>query len=127
MRSYVSDRQPVAPASLAVKRLQNRKLLIPPLRVSAAAATGGLNAPMIKTIGKTFYWKQQFEQGRYPTTTRLARTLKFEPGWVAEGLHLTLLARVRQLAQAARLDLRPLGVRQNIAIHPSVNHIRTAL
>jgi hypothetical protein len=81
MRSYVSDRQRVALASLAVKRLQSGKLLIPPVPKAAPAATGGLNARMIRTIGKTFYWKQQFERGRYPTTTRLARTLKFEPGW----------------------------------------------
>jgi len=31
-------------------------------------------------------------EGRYPTTTDSARSLKLEPGWVAEVLRLTLLA-----------------------------------
>jgi hypothetical protein len=47
---------------------------------------------MIKTLGKAFYWKRLLEEGRYPTTTDLARSLKLEPGWVAEVLRLTLLA-----------------------------------
>ncbi|MFZ5557218.1 MAG: hypothetical protein ACOZDY_10945, partial [Pseudomonadota bacterium] len=59
---------------------------------SAAATAGGLDAPMIKTLGKAFYWKRLLEEGRYPTTTDLARALKLEPGWVAEVLRLTLLA-----------------------------------
>jgi hypothetical protein len=47
---------------------------------------------MIKTLGKAFYCKRLLEEGRYPTTTDLPRSLKLEPGWVAEVLRLTLLA-----------------------------------
>lgn len=91
-RSYVSDGQRVTLVPLTIKRRQNRKLLIPPTPESATSAAGGLDAPMIKTLGKAFYWKRLLEEGRYPTTTDLARALKLEPGWVAEVLRLTLLA-----------------------------------
>lgn len=91
-RSYVSAGQRVTLVPLTIKRRQNRKLLIPPTPESATSAAGGLDAPMIKTLGKAFYWKRLLEEGRYPTTTDLARALKLEPGWVAEVLRLTLLA-----------------------------------
>ena len=90
-RSYVSDGQRVTLVPLTIKRRQNRKLLIPPAP-DAATVTGGFDVPMIKTLGKAFYWKRLLEEGRYPTTTDLARALKLEPGWVAEVLRLTLLA-----------------------------------
>ena len=80
-RSYVSDGQRVTLVPLTIKRRQNRKLLIPPTPESAAATTGGLDAPMIKTLGKAFYWKRLIDEGVYPTTADLARALKLEPGW----------------------------------------------
>ena len=60
-RSYVSAGQRVTLVPLTIKRRQNRKLLIPPTPESAAATTGGLDAPMIKTLGKAFYWKRLLE------------------------------------------------------------------
>ncbi len=91
-RSYVSGRQRVTLVPLTIKRRQNRKLLIPPAAGDAARASGGLDVPMIKTVGKAFYWKRLLDEGRYPTATDLARSLKLEPGWVAEVLRLTMLA-----------------------------------
>ena len=91
-RSYVSDGQRVTLVPLTIKRRQNRKLLIPPTPESAAATTGGLDAPMIKTLGKAFYWKRLIDEGVYPTTADLARALKLEPGWAAEVLRMTMLA-----------------------------------
>ena len=91
-RSYASGGPRVTLVPLTIKRRHNRKLLIPPTPESAASAAGGLDASMIKTLGKAFYWKRLLEEGRYPTTTDLARALKLEPGWVAEVLRLTLLA-----------------------------------
>jgi hypothetical protein len=91
-RSYVSGRQRVTMVPLTIKRRQNRKLLIPPTPAEAARASGGLDVPMIKTLGKAFYWKRLLDEGRYPTATDLARALKLEPGWVAEVLRLTMLA-----------------------------------
>lgn len=90
-RSYVSDGQRVTLVPLTIKRRQNRKLLIPPT-LDAAAATGGFDVPMIKTLGKAFYWKRLIDDGTYPTTSELARALKLEPGWAAEVLRMTMLA-----------------------------------
>lgn len=89
-RSYVSDGQRVTLVPLTIKRRQNRKLLIPPTP-DAAAATGGFDVPMIKTLGKAFYWKQLIDDGTYPTTSDLARALKLEPGWAAEVQRMTML------------------------------------
>jgi hypothetical protein len=91
-RSYVSGGQRVTAVPLTIKRRHNRKLLIPPTPESAASAVGGLDAPMIKTLGKAFYWKRLLDEGRHATATELAHALKLEPGWVAEVLRLTLLA-----------------------------------
>ena len=90
-RSYVSDGQRVTLVPLTIKRRQNRKLLIPPTP-DAAAATGGFDVPMIKTLGKAFYWKRLIDEGVYSTASHLAHALKLEPGWVAEVLRMTMLA-----------------------------------
>jgi hypothetical protein len=90
-RSYVSGGQRVTLVPLTIKRRQNRKLLIPPT-LDATTATGGYDAPMIKTLGKAFYWQRLIDEGVYPSTADLARTLKLETGWVAEVLRLTTLA-----------------------------------
>jgi len=90
-RSYVSDGQRVTLVPLTIKRRQNRKLLIPPTP-DAAAATGGFDVPMIKTLGKAFYWRRLIDDGTHPTTSDLARALKLEPGWAAEVLRMTMLA-----------------------------------
>ena len=118
-RSYVSDGQRVTLVPLTIKRRQNRKLLIPPTPESATSAAGGLDAPMIKTLGKAFYWKRLLEEGRYPTTTELARSLKLEPGWVAEVLRLTLLApdiveAILDGRQPRHLNLHTLRGRQDL-------------
>ena len=118
-RSYVSEGQRVTLVPLTIKRRQNRKLLIPPTPESAAATAGGLDAPMIKTLGKAFYWKRLLEEGRYPTTTDLARALKLEPGWVAEVLRLTLLApdiveAILDGRQPRHLNLHTLRGRQDL-------------
>lgn len=91
VRSYVSAGQRVTLVPLTIKRRQNRKLLIPP-PADAIAATGGFDVPMIKTLGKAFYWKRLIDEGVYPTTADLARALKLEPGWAAEVLRMTMLA-----------------------------------
>jgi len=48
---------------------------------------------MICTLGKAFYWRRLLNEGKYDTATQqLARSLKLEPGWVAEMLRMNLLA-----------------------------------
>ena len=118
-RSYVSDRQRVTLVPLTIKRRQNRKLLIPPTPESAAATTGGLDAPMIKTLGKAFYWKRLIDEGVYPTTADLARALKVETGWAAEVLRMTLLApdiveAILDGRQPRHLNLHTLRGRQDL-------------
>lgn len=90
-RSYVSGGQRVTVVPLTIKRRQNRKLLISPAPDPITAA-GGFDVPMIKTLGKAFYWKRLIDEGVYPTTADLARALKLEPGWAAEVLRMTALA-----------------------------------
>ena len=118
-RSYVSDGQRVTLVPLTIKRRQNRKLLIPPTPESAAATTGGLDAPMIKTLGKAFYWKRLIDEGVYPTTADLARALKVEPGWAAEVLRMTMLApdiveAIFEGRQPRHLNLHTLRGRQDL-------------
>jgi len=118
-RSYVSDGQRVTLVPLTIKRRQNRKLLIPPTPETSAVTAGGLDAPMIKTLGKAFYWKRLLEEGRYPTTTDLARALKLEPGWVAEVLRMTMLApdiveAIFEGRQPRHLNLHTLRGRQDL-------------
>ncbi|MDI4092179.1 hypothetical protein U5F73_09435 [Stenotrophomonas pavanii] len=90
-RNYVSGGQRVTLVPLTIKRRQNRKLLIPPTP-DAYGAVGGLDAPMIKTLGKAFHWKRLLDDGEYPTMVDMARARKLEPGWVSEVLRLTMLA-----------------------------------
>ena len=118
-RSYVSDGQRVTLVPLTIKRRQNRKLLIPPTPESAAATTGGLDAPMIKTLGKAFYWKRLIDEGVYPTTADLARALKVECGWAAEVLRMTMLApdiveAIFEGRQPRHLNLHTLRGRQDL-------------
>ncbi|WP_422110312.1 ImmA/IrrE family metallo-endopeptidase [Burkholderia multivorans] len=117
-RSYVSDGQRVTLVPLTIKRRQNRKLLIPPA-LDAATATGGFDVPMIKTLGKAFYWKRLIDEGVYTTTADLARALKLEPGWAAEVLRMTMLApdiveAIFEGRQPRHLNLHTLRGRQDL-------------
>lgn len=62
-RSYYNGAQRVTTVALSVKRRHNRKLLIPPPGEPSAATGGGVGLPMIRMLGKAFYWKRQIEQG----------------------------------------------------------------
>lgn len=117
-RSYVSGGQRVTLVPLTIKHRQNRKLLIPPAP-DAYGAVGGLDAPMIKTLGKAFYWKRLIDEGVYPTTADLARALKVETGWAAEVLRMTMLApdiveAIFEGRQPRHLNLHTLRGRQDL-------------
>jgi hypothetical protein len=92
VRSYTSGPQRITMVPLTIRRRHNRKLLIAPPGADLASATGGLDVPMIKTLGKAFYWQRQIDEGQYATANALARALKLELGWVAEVLRLINLA-----------------------------------
>ena len=117
-RSYVNGGQRVTLVPLTIKRRQNRKLLIPPAP-DATAATGGFDVPMIKTLGKAFYWKRLIDEGVYATTSDLARALKVESGWAAEVLRMTMLApdiveAILEGRQPRHLNLHTLRGRQDL-------------
>ena len=117
-RSYVSGGQRVTLVPLTIKHRQNRKLLIPPAP-DATGTAGGFDAPMIKTLGKAFYWKRLIEEGVYSTTADLARALKVETGWAAEVLRMTMLApdiveAIFEGRQPRHLNLHTLRGRQDL-------------
>ena len=117
-RSYISGGQRVTLVPLTIKHRQNRKLLIPPAP-DATGTAGGFDAPMIKTLGKSFYWKRLIDEGVYPTTADLARALKVETGWAAEVLRMTMLApdiveAIFEGRQPRHLNLHTLRGRQDL-------------
>ena len=91
-RNYTTGQQRVTVVPLTIRRKQNRKVMIPPPGDESVLGTGGHDLLMIRMLGKAFYWQRLLDEGRYPTANDLARSLKLEPGWVAEVLRLTTLA-----------------------------------
>ena len=91
-RDYVTGQQRVTTVPLTIRRKSNRRLLTPPPGSSSALGTGGEDLPMIRTLGKAFYWQNLLDQGKYPTIRDMARALKLEQGWIAEVLRMTTLA-----------------------------------
>jgi len=91
-RNYTTGQQRVTVVPLTIRRKQNRKVMIPPPGDDSILGSGGHDLPMIRMLGKAFYWQRLLDEGRYPTANDLARSLKLEPGWVAEVLRLTTLA-----------------------------------
>ena len=84
---------------LSIKRRHRRTLLIaPPGERDADAPSAALQGapsfdlPLIRTLGKAFYWQKLLDSGEVATITALAHQLNLEPGWVAEVLRMTRLA-----------------------------------
>lgn len=77
---------------LTIKRRHASKVLIPPLGEMNAKIKSSFDLPMIRTLGKAFYWQALLESGQASNVSELARQLKLETGWVAEVLRLTMLA-----------------------------------
>ena len=89
---FMTDSQRVTMIPLKIRRKQNRKLLTPPSGTMSNVMSGGVDIPMIKTLGKAFHWQRLLEDGKYATARDLARAFTLEPGWVAEVLRMTSLA-----------------------------------
>lgn len=92
VRQYQTGSQSITFVPLSIKRRHNRKVLTPPHGETSAVQSAAFDLPMIKTLGKAFYWQRLIDSGEVKTGNELARKLKLEPGWVAEVLRLTLLA-----------------------------------
>ncbi len=59
---------------------------------SAVKATSSFDLPLIRTMGKAFYWQQMIDTGEVANASELARRLKLEAGWVCKVLRMTRLA-----------------------------------
>jgi hypothetical protein len=91
-REYQSQGSAVTFVPLTIKRRHTRKLLIAPPGQEDAKVRSSFDLPMIRTIGKAFYWQKLLDSGEVANATELTRQLKLEPGWMAEVLRLTRLA-----------------------------------
>lgn len=91
IQQFMTGSQRITVVPLKIRRKHNRKLLTPPSGTSAEVY-GGLDLPMIRTLGKAFYWQRLIDEGKYASTIDLARALKLEAGWVAEVIRMTNLA-----------------------------------
>jgi hypothetical protein len=77
---------------LAIKRRHSSKLIVPPAGTTFVRTTSTFDLPLIRTIGKAFYWQKMIDTGEVANATELARRFKLEPGWVSEVLRMTRLA-----------------------------------
>ena len=77
---------------LAIKRRHSSKLIVPPAGEKFVRTTSTFDLPLIRTIGKAFYWHKMIDTGEVANATELARRFRLEPGWVSEVLRMTRLA-----------------------------------
>jgi hypothetical protein len=77
---------------LAIKRRHSSKLILPPADEKFVRTTSTFDLPLIRTIGKAFYWQKLIDTGEVANATELARSFRLEPGWVSEVLRMTRLA-----------------------------------
>ncbi len=91
-RQYEMGGRSVTFVPLAIKRRSSSKVLVPPPGATNARIKSSFDLPMIRTLGKAFYWQRLLDSGEIENATELARRFKLEPGWVAEVLRMTRLA-----------------------------------
>ncbi len=118
-RQVMTDNQRVTVIPIKVRRKQNRKLLTPPSGTGANVMSGGIDIPMIKTLGKAFYWQRLLDEGEYATASDLARVFNLEAGWVSEVIRMTNLApeiveAILEGVQPRHLNLHTIRGRNNI-------------
>ena len=77
---------------LAIKRRHASKLIVPPAGEKFVRTTSTFDLPLIRTIGKAFYWQKMIDTGEVANATELARRFRLETGWVCEVLRMTMLA-----------------------------------
>jgi len=91
-RQFEVAGQSVTFVPLAIKRRHNSKLIVPPAGTDSPKAASSFDLPLIRTLGKAFYWQGLIDSGEVPNASELARDLKLEVGWVCEVLRMTRLA-----------------------------------
>lgn len=90
-RQFESGGRAVTFVPLSIKRRHRTKLIVPPDGETGAKATT-MDLPLVRTLGKAFYWERLIESGEVANATELAQLFKLEAGWVSEVLRMTLLA-----------------------------------
>ena len=91
-RQYEVAGQSVTFVPLAIKRRHTSKLIAPLAGTDAVKASSSFDLPLIRTLGKAFYWQGLIDSGEVANASELARSLKLEVGWVCEVLRMTRLA-----------------------------------
>lgn len=91
-RQYEMGGHSVTFVPLTIKRRSSSKVLVPPPGAANARIRTSVDLPMIRTLGKAFYWQRLLDSGEVENATELARRFRLEPGWVAEVLRMTRLA-----------------------------------
>ncbi len=77
---------------MLIKRRHRSKLVVPPVGTDFVKATSSFDLPLIRTLGKAFYWQRMIDTGEVANASELARSLKLEVGWICEVLRMTRLA-----------------------------------
>jgi hypothetical protein len=121
-RQYSTSQNRITFVPLAIKRRQQRTLLIaPPTRdeQTSPAAAASFDLPLIRTLGKAYHWQKLLDSGEVSTIAALADGLNLHPGWVAEVLRMTRLApdivqAILSGAQPRHLNLHALRGRQAV-------------
>ena len=91
-RQFETGGRSVTFVPLAIKRRHSSKLIVPPAGTTFVKATSSFDLPLIRTLGKAFYWQKMIDTGEVANASELARRFKLEPGWVSEVLRMTRLA-----------------------------------
>jgi hypothetical protein len=94
VRHYSTADHRITFVPLAIKRRQQRTLLIaqPTRDEQTSPAAASFDLPLIRTMGKAYYWQKLLDSGEVPTIAALADRLNLHPGWVAEVLRMARLA-----------------------------------
>ena len=91
-RQFEVGGRPVTFVPLAIKRRRSSKLIVPPIGANPITSTSSFDLPLIRTLGKAFYWQRLLDTGDAANAVELARRFKLDPGWVSEVLRMTRLA-----------------------------------
>ncbi len=91
-RQFDAGGRSVTFVPLSIKRRSYSKVLVPPPGSKSVKIKSSFDLPLIRTLGKAYYWQRLLDTGTVTNATELARQLRLEPGWIAEVLRLTRLA-----------------------------------
>jgi len=91
-RQFEAGGRSVTFVPMTIKRRHSSKLIVPPVGATSVRATSSFDLPLIRTLGKAFYWQKLIDSGEAANASELARRFKLEQGWVSEVLRMTQLA-----------------------------------